>query len=148
MKQLQNIIIESLLDDGDEIMDKVYRSSFEHFKEIILDPKSYRKLSQGSYHLSLDNFESTDTISAIFDKVGVKDIENFSILIKKIDKNIGWGEYEKYWDVRFYVYKHNGGFAKNTVYPVRRLSFPKLLNIEIGTLIHNRESFTKFLEGK
>ena len=89
MKQLQNIIIESLLDDGDEIMDKVYRSSFEHFKEIILDPKSYRKLSQGSYHLSLDNFESTDTISAIFDKVGVKDIENFSILIKKSTRILG-----------------------------------------------------------
>lgn len=146
MKQLQNIIIESLLDDGDEIMDKVYRSSFEHFKEIILDPKSYRKLSQGSYHLSLDNFESTDTISAIFDKVGVKDIENFSILIKQIDKR--WSEYGKYWDVRFYVYKHNGGFAKNTVYPVRKLSFPKLLNIEIGALINDRKSFANFLEGK
>ena len=146
MKDLKNILFESLLDDEDEILDKAYKSSYEYFKDLVTDAKSYKKLTQGSFHLDLGNMLPKENIVTIFNKIGIKGVDSFSIMIKKYDEYAGWSDYEKRWEIKVFVYQGNNGFSSKTSYRADRISFPKLLSGKFRNLLDDPKLFKIFCE--
>ena len=148
MKHIKDIVNESLLDDEDEIMDKAYKSSYEYFKDFITDPKSYRKLTQGSFYLDLASVIPKENVTAIFNKIGIKNVDGFSIMIKKVDEYVGWDTYEKRWEIKIFIYQGNNGFSSKTSYRADRVSFPKLLSGKFRDLLDDQKSFKNFCENR
>ena len=109
-------------------MDKAYKSSYEYFKDLVTDPKSYKKLTQGSFHLNLGNMLPKENITAIFNKIGISGVDSFSIMIKKYEEYVGYGDYEKRWEIKVFIIEGYYTFSNKTSYKADGVSFPKLLS--------------------
>ena len=151
MKSFKTSLEESLLDDGDELVNKIDKTltAFDTFVELVTDAKSYRKLSQGTLHFELNKLVTPDIIDAIFEKIGIKDVENFSIMIKKIEEYVGWGDYEQRWEFKLFIYyKHGSGFSNKTTYKAKGVSFPKLLKTKIRNIFEDPKLFKLICQSK